>query len=98
MCFLDEGDVSDDKLNKTQKLKIWPNPATNMIEISHEKEIEVNDQVMIYDTQGKIVYKKLHTLSPKQNIKVDIFQWPSGSYLVKIGSSTFSEAASFIKK
>lgn len=53
---------------------------------------------MIYDTQGKIVYKKLHTLSPKQNIKVDIFQWPSGSYLVKIGSSTFSEAASFIKK
>jgi blue copper oxidase len=90
--------TNDDKLNKTQKLKIWPNPATNMIEISHEKEIEVNDQVMIYDTQGKIVYKKLHTLSPKQNIKVDIFQWPSGSYLVKIGSSTFSEAASFIKK
>ena len=90
--------TNDDKLNKTQKLKIWPNPATNMIEISHEKEIEVNDQVMIYDTQGKIVYKKLHTLSPKQNIKVDILPWPSGGYFVKIGNSTFNEAASFIKK
>jgi bilirubin oxidase len=89
--------MNEDKISQNQRLKIWPNPAIHFIDINYDKESEVNDQVMIYDTKGKIIYKKVHTLSSKQNINVDISQWPNGSYFVKIGGSPLAATASFIK-
>jgi tryptophanase len=63
--------------NRVQ-LKVWPNPATNVVTISVNNLS--SQPVYISNTSGQIVYQQnLH--QPTTNI--DISQWASGVYFVR---------------
>ena len=64
-------------LNNVQ-LKVWPNPATNVVTISVNTLI--NQPVYISNTSGQIVYQQnLH----QPTTTIDISQWASGVYFVR---------------
>ncbi len=64
-------------LNNVQ-LKVWPNPATNVVTISVNTLI--NQPVYISNTSGQIVYQQ-NLQQPTTTI--DISQWASGVYFVR---------------
>jgi hypothetical protein len=60
------------------QLKVWPNPATNVVTISVNTLI--NQPVYISNTSGQIVYQQnLH----QPTTTIDISQWASGVYFVR---------------
>ncbi len=60
------------------QLKVWPNPATNVVTISVITLI--NQPVYISNTSGQIVYQQ-NLQQPTTTI--DISQWASGVYFVR---------------
>ena len=81
------GNILSTESNKVlSKLKIYPNPASDLIKISlPEQFIELN--IVFYDSNGKKIYE---TSIDKNNAIIDISQLKTGIYYLKItnGSTT----------
>lgn len=69
LATLDQGDPAS--------IKIFPNPATNYIELTNGKFVE---QILIYNVVGK----KMKTFVVKDDEKYNVAQLPSGMYLVQL--------------
>ena len=70
----------------TQKLNIFPNPASNIVIIKMDDEIEI-ENVEIYNLLGKKVYT--HKTSNQQNTEINISNLSKGMYLVKVKVNKF---------
>lgn len=70
----------------TQKLNIFPNPASNIVIIKMDDEIEI-ENVEIYNLLGKKVYT--HKTSNQQNTEINISNLSKGMYLVKVKVNNF---------
>lgn len=57
----------------------YPNPTTDVFNLSFNSQPE---SVIIYDLTGKLVYSKTEAVG--EQLKIDVSQWMSGTYLVKI--------------
>jgi len=75
--------LSNLEFNATTKFSVFPNPTSNVINIDIAVLIE-GLKVEVYDILGKRVYAdSLSTLSTS----IDISQWNSGMFLVKLSSA-----------
>jgi hypothetical protein len=84
----------------TEKLQVFPNPASETINIELEVTVENTAQLFLMDLTGKIVYQKQMEVSPTNNIfKLDITQLNDGFYLlnVRIGSENHSKKVMIVK-
>lgn len=70
----------------TQKLNIFPNPASNIVIIKMDDEIEI-ENVEIYNLLGKKVYT--HKTSNQQNTEINISNLSKGMYVVKVKVNNF---------
>ena len=61
-------------------LSIYPNPATNLINISANESI---DRIDIYDIKGSLIFTKSYQ---KKNTSIDVSNFAKGVYSVKIVS------------
>ena len=60
-------------------IKIYPNPTDNYIYIDYSKENLINNQLIISDIQGKIIFQK-----PLNEDKIDVSDYPNGIYFLQI--------------
>ncbi len=87
--------LSEDCSNSIQEtecnFEIYPNPATNVLNIRHNHKI--NSDIRIIDIKGRIYLS--HTLVPSQNeYSLDISGLASGTYIIEINN----QSTRFIKK
>ena len=74
-------------------IKIWPNPATDKINIKIENNKK--GELIIYSSQGIIKYRKI--INEKSIIAPVISNWKAGIYFVKLnGNSQYSYSKKFI--
>lgn len=64
---------------KEEEMNLFPNPASNKIELSFNKRTKDNRQIQIYNMQGKVLFE---TESELQNIHIDTENLATGTYLV----------------
>ncbi|MCY1367167.1 hypothetical protein D9M69_540900 [compost metagenome] len=79
-------DISQDKV------KLFPNPVTNVLNISGLKEVS---NVAIYNLLGQEVMRKMDIDGDKQ---VDVSSLSPGTYLVKINTNSKTETYKIIKQ
>jgi hypothetical protein len=78
------------------KLRIWPNPASEFIQIEIENPILEPCDVLILDGFGKeLMRTKLDVLQTE--VLLDIKEIPIGRYFVKIIGGIPFETSSFLK-
>ena len=70
----------------TQSLKIYPNPTTNCVyvELGDNWKNFKSKSVLVYDLHGKCVLRQSVT---DTSIQIDMSNYPSGFYLIRIGNS-----------
>jgi hypothetical protein len=76
-------------LNENWKVKIFPNPVIENMQISITAPSNENIEVSIYDASGRLL-RKMNTNITKGNSKINLndFQnWPAGIYSVKVISA-----------
>jgi hypothetical protein len=92
--------VMIDVLAGESYLKIYPNPATNYIDISIDAVTKKNKSViMIMDMKGAVLYREEFQRDSYHMIKrVDVSRFIQGTYLVRVGADINTmRTAKFIK-
>ncbi len=79
MLFLDVQTIAP----PTLPIKVYPNPTTQYVIVEVDK-LEGNEQVMVYDLQGKLLQSKPLN---ETKIQIDLTSYPAGLYLIKVGKS-----------
>jgi len=75
-----------------ENLKAYPNPTTDVLNISYSKTIE---SVTVFNLLGqKVIDKKANDI----NIKLDMSSLEAGAYLVKLSSGQISKTIRILKK
>lgn len=85
--------VEEDNLNKV--IKLYPNPATNYINIDTKGLGEIPKSVEIYNEQGRLINKLKTSTNNLYNLNLQNFQ--SGKYFIKFEFDKFTINKSFIK-
>lgn len=88
LTFLDNIDVNttistDINSISERMIKVYPNPASEYINITNAKNAKVN----IYNIVGELIYS---TTSYSNNLYVNISDFAEGTYIVKIGTDESS--------
>jgi hypothetical protein len=80
-------------------LSIFPNPASNLVNLSFN--IPDNNQVKvdIFNALGQYIYSKSYENTiGKENLSLDISNYTSGKYIVRINGNNYTYEQSFIKQ
>lgn len=80
-------DVSNYKNGNKKSLKIYPNPAKDVIYIDFLNFNKENIQLSIYDIFGKTIYQ--NNILNKNNISLNTSQFTKGIYFIKINSNSY---------
>ena len=76
------------------ELNIFPNPASDITQISINISESLQGELQIIDISGQLVYRKDVQLSAGQSqIPVDVKQFSTGQYIVNINGEGFSQSA-----
>jgi hypothetical protein len=73
-----------DKVVKSMKIKLYPNPAQDYFTIEHNAENEMEIRCLLMDATGKIVKENRFGTSTHQQKVIDISDLPAGIYQVII--------------
>lgn len=84
--------LSVNEFEKTD-IAIYPNPVLNNLIINSKIDLS---SVAIYNILGKLVYE--NSSFNNQNSQIDMSQFQSGIYLLKVSSGNFSQTLKVIKK
>ncbi len=88
------GSVGLAKLHSEDVIKIYPNPATDMILIDKKTPFETGS-FEIMDITGKVV--KSINITPAKQTRISISELPSGVYILRMNSEIGVTAARIIK-
>lgn len=87
--------LSNKQFNKLN-VSIYPNPATDILNIQSEELFPDNTTAIIYDVAGKRV---LNTVLQNSNFnKINVSNLSSGVYILQIDNQNGSQSLKFIKK
>lgn len=78
-------------LSNNKELKLFPNPANNLINLYMPE----NAEIMIINMSGKMVFQQNVNIGLNN---IDISNLPSGIYFVKMQSKTTNEILKFVKQ
>lgn len=70
--------------NVGTSLLVYPNPAQDLIFLTVDTDL-IGSNVMICDALGRII---LETTLQKEETGIDLYEFTSGTYLIKVGSQT----------
>lgn len=107
-CALNFGDGNDGNLLQQSQsgapiafthVKLWPNPASDNVELSLNAETAGVGRIQIFDSIGKLVYdNKLDIISGVNRLQLNIQTWPSGMYHVLLSTGAANTTTSFVKQ
>jgi len=86
-------DVSVKDIRDKKKINIYPNPASDTIELSGE--LPIGGKAYFYDISGKLVKE---TQLNGQNQTIDIANLKQGTYVLKVSGDRISNGLKFIKQ
>ena len=75
-----DGTYGQPEIDKTEKVSIFPNPATNFFKL---KQLNKNSTIQVYNTSGTLLSESYVTSSDN---KINISYLSNGLYLIKIES------------
>src|SRR5690554_6231791 len=78
-----------------QKFNLYPNPATNIVNITNSENMAVQ-QIMVYDVAGKEL--STQTFNNKSEILLNVENLASGVYLLHIETKEGTAVKKLIKK
>jgi len=88
-----------EKVN-TWQVTVFPNPATNLLNVKYNLPTEDNISISVFDLQGKLlleVNKGIRTKGEHEEI-LDISILPAGQYLCRISGQTNTISKNIIKQ
>lgn len=78
----------EDEANNTLKVSVYPNPASELVQILYSNETAVNGSLQIFDISGKAVYRTMlpPTYGNLQTVKCNpkLLGWQPGVYVALI--------------
>lgn len=80
--------------NKLNKISVYPNPASSTINLVLPKNMQTG-QITAYDVLGKLIYTQ--EFESEDNIAINILNWNTGSYFLKVVSGENMQTERFIK-
>ncbi len=80
--------------NKLNKISVYPNPASSTINLVLPKNMQTG-QITAYDVLGKLIYTQ--EFESEDNIAINILNWNTGSYFLKVISGENMQTERFIK-
>jgi membrane-associated protease RseP (regulator of RpoE activity) len=90
---------SSDDITVSEGLTIFPNPASNHIEIRTKEALEGDTHILIYTVEGKQMYYDIKNMNSSLNMKVNTNEYMNGSYFVRIETAKANYTQKFeIKK
>lgn len=87
--------VGVEELQALSSIKVYPNPASNYITLSCDKELN-NATIELYSTTGAKVYSNTETIT--NNKCIDVSELNSGVYILKVLTGSAVMSATFIVK
>ena len=84
--------VSVDEINAIESLSIYPNPSTDLINVSIDITSN-NHELTIVDAQGAIVFSKRYTNLTSNTLSVDVANLSSGIYSVLLKEGNAKKVA-----
>lgn len=88
----------NDGIEKVSSLQLYPNPATDWINIKINTESPLEGELIISDISGRIIYKETVISSNVVPVSVEIASFTKGLYIITFESRDFSESTKFIVK
>lgn len=80
--------------NNLKKISVYPNPSSSTINLVLPKNMQ-NGQITVFDILGKQVYSQ--AFESKDNLAINISNWSTGSYFLKVVSGENTQTERFIK-
>jgi hypothetical protein len=93
-CGTNGGTAIHNVNGETLDFTLFPNPATNMLQLKTE-DLKVSN-VVITDISGRVVAKR--TVTPNKEIKLDISALPKGMYFLKMDTDKGAASSKFVKQ
>ena len=78
-----------------EKFNLYPNPATNVVNITNSENMLVQ-QIAVYDTAGKLIKTENYNNQPE--IQLNIEHLPSGTYMLHIKTNEGTAVKKLVKK
>ena len=79
-----------------EDIQVYPNPATDMVTISVDNMVPDEPfTITVVDVTGR---KMLEKKSSSPQSTIDVTQWPSGVYFVRIGCNGFFDSRKIVKR
>ncbi len=82
----------------SEKLMIYPNPASNSIYVETNTDLGSIENISIYDLMGNLVYLKKLDNMDKLHQEIDVSSWAKGMYVLKVFGKETSCSSKFIKE
>jgi hypothetical protein len=82
-------------INQQDEIKIYPNPASDFIEISLGRQTNEAVQVSIFDNLGKEL-KTMNVKEPNSPFRVNVANFPKGFYWVKVKNKQLVSTKGFV--
>lgn len=73
---------------KNKRLKVYPNPAQQKLNIEVKESVNENTHLTIYNSLGKVVK---HYSMKDYRMSIDVSSWASGMYMVHLGGKSTNE-------
>ena len=86
------------KQNVTQPLQIFPNPATNQLTVTLNKDwLNKKSVISIFNTEGKLITSESYEKITNSELKINISQLAAGGYFISIENEERKSVGTFIK-
>jgi len=86
----------NDELESSTSLELYPNPATDWVNIKLDTDVSQEGELVITDISGRVVYKETVRYNSNANVRVETANLTKGLYLVIFNSSEHRKSAKFI--
>ena len=83
-----------DDFEQESSLKLYPNPSNSVLNIQLQS-VNANGTLQVFDVLGKQILTQ--SITSEDISKIDVSNWDSGLYLIKISSEDGEETKRFIK-
>jgi hypothetical protein len=90
-----ESTVDDTPLSN-ESFKVYPNPASEMINLEVNLERSSNATITIANINGQVITFQDHPNIRNERISINVSEYPAGSYLARIATEEGTKTLKFI--
>ncbi|WP_430467010.1 T9SS type A sorting domain-containing protein [Winogradskyella ouciana] len=84
-----------DDFEESSSLRLFPNPSSTILNVEF-KSVVAEGTLQVYDILGKQVYAQ--SISSNIEAQIDVSEWETGLYLIKVSSENGQNIKRFIKQ